>query len=92
MSSISECQTGGLRADLQRMISNPTNPIEIVLNGEKRRVPGSLSVTGLLAHLGIVGDRVAVELDLEIVPRAKWPEALVLDGAQVEVVHFVGGG
>ena len=92
MSSISECQTGGFREARQRMSSTPTNPIEIVLNGEKRQVPEGLSVTGLLAHLGIAGDRVAVEFELEIVPRAKWPETLIRDGAQVEVVHFVGGG
>ncbi|HZO55477.1 MAG TPA: sulfur carrier protein ThiS [Bryobacteraceae bacterium] len=46
----------------------------------------------MLAHVGIVADRVAVELELEIVPRGKWAGTPVLDGAQVEVVHFVGGG
>jgi thiamine biosynthesis protein ThiS len=74
------------------MTSIPTNLIEIVLNGEKRQVPEGLSVAGLLAHLGITADRVAVELELEIVPRPKWDAAMVLPGAQVEVVHFVGGG
>ena len=74
------------------MTSIPTNSIEIVLNGEKRQVPEGLNVAGLLAHLGITADRVAVELELEIVPRARWAEAMVLGGAQVEVVHFVGGG
>jgi sulfur carrier protein len=74
------------------MNSIPTNLIEIVLNGEKRQVPEGLSVSGLLAHVGIVADRVAVELELEIVPRGKWAATPVLDGAQVEVVHFVGGG
>jgi thiamine biosynthesis protein ThiS len=74
------------------MNSIPTNLIEIVLNGEKRQVPEGLSVSGLLAHVGIVADRVAVELELEIVPRGKWALTPVLDGAQVEVVHFVGGG
>ena len=74
------------------MTSIPTNLIEIVLNGEKRQIPGGLSVARLLDHLGITADRVAVELELEIVPRAHWDTALVLEGAQVEVVHFVGGG
>ena len=74
------------------MTATPPNPIEIVLNGEKRQVPKGLTVAGLLDHLGIVQDRVAVELELEIVSRGKWASALVLDGARVEVVHFVGGG
>ncbi|MEP7363739.1 MAG: sulfur carrier protein ThiS [Acidobacteriota bacterium] len=65
--------------------------MEIVLNGEKRQVPEGLSVAGLLAHFGITADRVAVELELEIVPRTKWESSMVLSGAQVEVVHFVGG-
>lgn len=74
------------------MSSNPTNLIEIVLNGEKRQVPEGLSVSGLLAHLGIPADRVAVELELEIVSRPRWEVTTVEPGAQVEVVHFVGGG
>ncbi len=74
------------------MTSNPTNFIEIVLNGEKRQVPAGLSVAGLLAHLGITADRVAVELELEIVSRPRWADTMVAAGAQVEVVHFVGGG
>lgn len=74
------------------MSSIPTNLIEIVLNGEKRQVPEGLTVASLLDHLGIPRDRVAVELELEIVSRARWREATVNPGAQVEIVHFVGGG
>lgn len=66
--------------------------IEIVLNGEKTRVPAGLSVAGLLRHLNLELDRVAVELDRSLVRRPQWDAQPVHAGAQVEIVHFVGGG
>jgi sulfur carrier protein len=66
--------------------------IAIVLNGEPRSVPEGLNVAGLLKHLEIDGGRVAVELNREIVRKPEWESAEVPDGAQVEVVWFVGGG
>lgn len=69
-----------------------TNLIEVVLNGERREVPGGLTVAGLLGHLGVPEDRVAVELDGQIVRRPAWPETEVRAGALLEIVHFVGGG
>jgi len=62
------------------------------LNGEKRNFPDGLTVTALVAHLGMKPDRVAVELNLEIVPRARWEATTLKDGDKLEVVHFVGGG
>jgi thiamine biosynthesis protein ThiS len=69
-----------------------TKTIGIVLNGEPRRVPDGLQVAGLLKYLEIDGQKVAVELNREIVRKPEWESAEVLDGAQVEVVWFVGGG
>ena len=69
-----------------------TRTIAIVLNGDPRRVPEGLHVAGLLKFLEIDGGRVAVELNREIVRKPEWESAEVLDGAQVEVVWFVGGG
>jgi thiamine biosynthesis protein ThiS len=66
--------------------------IEIHLNGEPTRVPAGLTVAGLLKHLALDLERVAVELDRELVRRPAWDTASVSAGAQVEVVHFVGGG
>jgi sulfur carrier protein len=66
--------------------------IEIVLNGESRRVPEGLTVAGLLAWLEMDPARVAVELDGEIVRKADWETAAVRGGAQIEIVWFVGGG
>ena len=69
-----------------------TKTIQIVLNGEARSVPEGLSIEGLLAFLEIDPSRVAVELNREIVRQPMWPTSEILDGAQVEVVWFVGGG
>lgn len=62
------------------------------INGEPREVPSGLTVAGLVAHLGMKSDRVAVELNLEIVPRANWEATHLKDGDKLEIVHFVGGG
>jgi len=69
-----------------------TKTIAIVLNGDPRRVPEGLNVAELLKFLEIDGQRVAVELNREIVRKPEWESAEVRDGAQVEVVWFVGGG
>lgn len=66
--------------------------IEIVLNGEKTRVPAGLTVEGLLRHLELDVERVAVELERVIVRKPEWTNAAVESGAEVEIVHFVGGG
>jgi thiamine biosynthesis protein ThiS len=69
-----------------------TASIQIVVNGKAREVPMGLGVTGLLAHLGLPGDRVAIERNLEILPRAQWISTAVLPGDRFEIVHMVGGG
>ena len=64
----------------------------VTINGEPREVPAGLTVAGLLRHLGINPDRVAVERNLEILPRAGWEETPVQTGDRYEIVQFVGGG
>ena len=66
--------------------------IEIVLNGEPRRVPGPSSVAGLLDHLSLDPRTVVVELNRNIVRRAQLEDTPLAAGDTVEVVHFVGGG
>ena len=66
--------------------------MKILLNGEQREVPENLTVTGLLAHLAITAGRVAIERNLDILPRDKWESTTVAAGDRFEVVHFVGGG
>jgi thiamine biosynthesis protein ThiS len=62
------------------------------INGEQRDFPDNLTVAALVAQLGMKPDRVAVELNLEIVPRANWEATTLKSGDKLEVVHFVGGG
>ena len=62
------------------------------INGQPREFPDGLTVESLVTQLGMKADRVAVELNLEIVPRAKWETTSLKDGDKLEVVHFVGGG
>jgi thiamine biosynthesis protein ThiS len=69
-----------------------TEDMLIVLNGEKKEIPGGLSVMGLLAHLAIKPERVAVEINEEIVRKATYSETQVREGDRVEVVQFMGGG
>jgi sulfur carrier protein len=66
--------------------------MQLQINGEEREFPDSLTVAALVAELGMKQDRVAVELNLEIVPRANWEATALKDGDRLEVVHFVGGG
>ena len=66
--------------------------LEIRVNGEQRRVPGGLSIAQMLEELGLDPFRVAVERNLEVVPRANLAQVRVEDGDTFEVVHFVGGG
>jgi len=69
-----------------------TKTIEIVVNGKTQRVPEGLNVARLLRFLEIDPSRVAVELNRAIVRKAEWDSARVDEGAQVEIVWFVGGG
>jgi len=62
------------------------------LNGEEQNFPDGLTVAALVSQLGMKPDRVAVELNLEILPRTRWEATVLKDGDRLEVVHFVGGG
>ncbi|HLX44751.1 MAG TPA: sulfur carrier protein ThiS [Bryobacteraceae bacterium] len=69
-----------------------TKTIEIVVNGQPRRVPEGLSVARLLDFLKIDRARVAVELNREIARKTAWESSAIYEGARVEIVWFVGGG
>lgn len=64
----------------------------VTINGESREIPNGLSVAEMLAHLGIAGDRVAIERNRDILPRAEWQGTAVAASDVYEIVHFVGGG
>ncbi|RMG53218.1 MAG: sulfur carrier protein ThiS [Acidobacteria bacterium] len=66
--------------------------MKVIINGEPRDVPDRLNVEELIEHLGLQGERVAVERNREIVRRADWATTLLREGDELEIVHFVGGG
>ncbi len=65
--------------------------MNLVINGESRKFEVT-TLSSLIEHLGMKQDRVAVELNREIVPREKWPDTQLAEGDRLEIVHFVGGG
>jgi thiamine biosynthesis protein ThiS len=69
-----------------------TKTIEVVVNGEAKRVPQGFHVQALVDWLGIDAARVAVELNRAIVRKQDWTGTEVTEGAVLEVVWFVGGG
>lgn len=66
--------------------------LTIQVNGEPREVPQGINVTQLVVHLGLTANRLAIERNLEIVPRGQWESTLVSRGDKFEIVHLVGGG
>jgi thiamine biosynthesis protein ThiS len=66
--------------------------VVIRLNGEPHVLDGPLTLTELLERLGIDPRRVAVERNLVVVRRAQYPQTLIHDGDEIEIVNFVGGG
>jgi sulfur carrier protein len=66
--------------------------MKIKINGEQQEIPDGLSVRAMLDHLGMNGGRVAIERNLEILPRSEWTGTLVQTNDSFEIVHFVGGG
>ena len=66
--------------------------ITISVNGENRIAKPGATVFDLLRDLDLDGGRVAIERNLEILPRPQWAETLVAPGDRYEIVQFVGGG
>ena len=66
--------------------------MQLTVNGESRSFSGVADVAGLVAALGLDGRKVAVERNLEIVPRSLYAQTSLADGDRIEIVSFVGGG
>lgn len=66
--------------------------MRITVNGEEREVPENTNAAALLELLGLNGQRVAVEVNLEIVPRSAYDAHLLQQGDRVEIVRAIGGG
>jgi thiazole synthase len=66
--------------------------ISITVNGEHKRVPAGLTIAALAETMGLVPAKLAVERNMEVVPRSTLADVVVEDGDDYEIVHFVGGG
>ncbi len=66
--------------------------MQVRLNGELRDIPDGITVAGLLAHLGVKAQRVAVEVNEAVVTKDRYDEHALKGGDAVEIVAFVGGG
>ena len=66
--------------------------MKVVVNGEEKDISEGLTVEGLLNKLNIGKERVAVELNLDIVPKNSFADVVLKDEDRVEIVSFVGGG
>lgn len=66
--------------------------MRLVINGKEQSFSEPLTLAQLIEQLGMKGDRVAAELNRDIVSRAQWAQTDLKDGDQLEIVHFVGGG
>lgn len=66
--------------------------MKLQINGEERELAEGLTLAVLVEQLGMKADRVAVELNREIVRRELWPQTRLNGGDRLEIVQFVGGG
>ena len=66
--------------------------MKLTINGESRAFSGVADVAGLVMALGLDTKKVAVERNLEIVPRSAYAQTALSDGDRIEIVHFIGGG
>lgn len=62
------------------------------INGQPREFADGLTLSALVLHLGFKADRLAIELNRDIVSRSQWDTTTLKDGDRLEIVHFVGGG
>ena len=66
--------------------------VRLTINGEAREVNGVGDIADLIAHLGLDVRKLAIERNLEIVPRSLYGATPLADGDRIEIVHFIGGG
>lgn len=71
----------------------PNHAVRIKVNGEDREfAQASLSLEELIEQLSFAPQRIAIEVNQQIIRRADWEQTAIADGDRIEIVHFVGGG
>ncbi len=66
--------------------------MQVILNGDPAEVPDGINMSALIEQLELTGQRLAVEVNEELVPRSRFEEHLLAPGDRVEIIHAVGGG
>jgi thiamine biosynthesis protein ThiS len=66
--------------------------IDIFVNGKKKGILKGMTISNLIAQLELTPERLAVELNMQIVKRDRWSTQILSAGDRLEIVHFVGGG
>ncbi|HXF12920.1 MAG TPA: sulfur carrier protein ThiS [Terriglobales bacterium] len=66
--------------------------MNLIINGEDRQFDSALTISALVDRLGMKPDRVAIELNRQLMPRERWATTQLADDDRLEIVHFVGGG
>ena len=66
--------------------------MKVTVNGEVREIETGASLEDLVARIGILNERIAIELNQSVIRKKDWPSTMVKNGDRVEIVHFVGGG
>ena len=66
--------------------------MEITLNGEKFTLETGSNIVNLIDKLDLNADKLAIERNLEIVPKSKFAMTIIEEGDKLEIVHFIGGG
>lgn len=66
--------------------------VTVTINGEARRLEGAVNLTTLLTGMGLDPAKIAVERNLEVVPRSQYAQTTLTEGDKLEIVHFIGGG
>ena len=66
--------------------------MRVQVNGEAREIADTLNLSELVSELSLAPERVAIELNKQVVRRTQWPETMLADGDRIEIIHFVGGG
>lgn len=67
-------------------------PMQLIVNGDIHQISGPVTLAQLVEQFGLEPRKVAIERNLEIVPRSAYGETLLGEGDRLEIVHFVGGG
>ena len=66
--------------------------MKIIVNGKEKNLDNAMTIAHLLADMGLADKRVAVEINLEVIPRSRYPQYQLQDNDRVEIVRAIGGG